>query len=242
MLLASLSIVILTGATDLPYHDWKVLAPRLQQILQQTGHFGVTVNTEPSRMNRAALKPHRAAVLLYNGPRWGPEAEAALEQFVRNGRGLVAVHGVSYGPFYGQDMKTRKPAGEPWAEYARMMGATWKLENVGHSLRHVFQVKWADPAHPIARGMPPFEADDELYHKIDLLPGAHVVAAAFSDPQQKGTGRSEPMIWTVAYGRGRVVHIMLGHDLKSMSQPGFASAFARSVEWAATGKVKGGRP
>ena len=61
--------------------------------------------------------------------------------------------------------------GEPWPAYAEMMGVTWKLENIGHSRRHVFAVKWVDRDHPISRGLPPeFQADDELYHKLDFRP------------------------------------------------------------------------
>src|ERR1700734_1284257 len=116
---------------------------------------------------------------------------------------------------------------------------TWKLDNFGRATRHVFAVEWVDKDHPISRGLPPtFVANDELHHKIDLKPNAHVLAAAFDDPNVKGgTGKVEPVIWTVPYGQGRVVMMVIGHDLLAMSQPGFMDAFARSTEWAATGDV-----
>jgi len=121
------------------------------------------------------------------------------------------------------------------AAYADMLGVTWKLENIGHSKRHVFPVKWVKPDHPICRGLPPvFMADDELYHKLDFKPNVEVLATAFSDPKMGGTGKDEPIIWTVPFGQGKVVHITLGHDLQAMSQPGFIEAFTRVVAWAAT--------
>jgi type 1 glutamine amidotransferase len=84
-------------------------------------------------------------------------------------------------------------------------------------------------------------ANDELYHKIDLKPNAHVLATALDVPKdQGGTGKEEPVIWTVPYGQGRVVMMVLGHDLLAMSQPGFMDAFARGTEWAATGNVAPG--
>jgi type 1 glutamine amidotransferase len=126
-----------------------------------------------------------------------------------------------------------------WPAYAQMIGSTWKAENIGHSIRHVFDVKWTDREHPIARGLPEtFVANDELYHKLDLLPGAHVIARAWSDPAKGGTGKDEPMLWTTRFGQGRGVHLPLGHDLSAMAQPGFVAALTRSVEWAATGDVQ----
>ena len=103
-------------------------------------------------------------------------------------------------------------------------------------------MQWTDPSSPISQGLPPtFVANDELYHKIDLKPNAHVIATAFDDPGNKGgTGKVEPAIWTVPYGQGRVVMMVLGHDLLAMSQGGFIDAFTRSVEWAATGAVAPG--
>ena len=46
-----------------------------------------------------------------------------------------------------------------------------------------------------------------------------------------------PMIWTVSYGKGRVVHTPMGHDLKAMRCNGFIATLQRGTEWAATGKV-----
>ncbi len=234
-------VLVLTGSSDLPYHDWRVTTPFLQKVLMDTGRFEVNVLDDVRKASIALLAGYDVLVLNYNGPRWGVEAERAIEEFVRSGKGMVAVHGVSYGEFFGMVQKDGRWVGtdDPgWKAYADMLGATWKPENVGHARRHVFSVKWTEPTHPIARGLEPsFMADDELYHKMDLKPGVVVLATAFSDPAKGGTGREEPQIWAVSFGKGRSIHITLGHDVKAMEQPGFRAAFTRATEWAATSKV-----
>jgi type 1 glutamine amidotransferase len=193
-------------------------------------------------ISAATLAGYDVLVLNYNGPRWGEATERAIEEFLRQGKGMIGFHGISYGEFFGQvlDKRWTKPAGsgDGWKAYPDMMGQTWKPENIGHSARHVFKVKWVDPAHPVAAGLEAeFLANDELYHKMDHRPNIHVLASAYSDPKVGGTGKDEPMIWTVPFGSGRVVHMTLGHDLEAMSSPGFVTAFARGAEWAATGAV-----
>lgn len=230
-------VLILTGSMD-PSHDWRATTPVLRAALEQAG-FEVAVAEKVPGLTAQDLAAYDALVLHYNGPRWGAETERAVEDFIRSGKGMVALHGVSYGAFFGMEFRGGRwqpsSTGDPgWPAYAEMLGATWKTENIGHARRHVFTVRWVDREHPIARGLEEtFLADDELYHRMDLKPNARVLATAYSDPAERGTGRDEPVIWAVPFGAGRVVHITLGHDVKSLSRPGFIAAFTRSLAWSA---------
>jgi len=86
-------------------------------------------------------------------------------------------------------------------------------------------------------------AKDELY---SLLRGPaknlHILATAYSDPKQSGTGRNEPVLFTVKYGKGRIFHTVLGHTGGETPPPamecvGFIVTFQRGAEWAAIGEV-----
>ena len=117
-----------------------------------------------------------------------------------------------------------------------------------------------------------FEADDELYHNMHMAAGVLTLATAYDDPKNKPqpvaetkpsagsqsgvrsgamiwpsldnnpTGKDEPMLWTVHYGRGRSFYTALGHDTEAMTMPGFSTTFVRGVEWAARGGVKSPEP
>jgi type 1 glutamine amidotransferase len=90
------------------------------------------------------------------------------------------------------------------------------------------------------KGLPAtwMHAGDELY---DTLCGpaknVDVLATAHSDPSNKGTDQNEPMLMTIRYGKGRVFHTTLGHDVAAMKCVGFITTLQRGAEWAATGKV-----
>jgi type 1 glutamine amidotransferase len=79
---------------------------------------------------------------------------------------------------------------------------------------------------------------DELYATL-RGPGENmtVLATAFSDPQNRGTGRDEPMLMALTFGQGRIFHTTLGDNPAAMQCVGFITTLARGAEWAATGKV-----
>jgi len=236
--------LIFTGSSDYS-HPWEPNVPYMRAALNNTGKFDVKVEEEVRGITSATLANYDLIVQYYYGPRWPAVTEKAVEDFLRSGKGMITVHGVTYGPFFGQaggnpQEPQRRMDGDPWTAYSEMMGMYWKIENIGHARRGVFPVQWQDREHPISKGLPPiFLADDELYHKIDLKPNAHVLATAHEEPgpRNTGTGKDEPMIWTVPFGEGRVVVMTLGHDLLAMTQQGFTTAFIRGAEWAATGNV-----
>jgi type 1 glutamine amidotransferase len=238
---APIRTLIFSGQNN---HNWRATTPYMASLLTDSGHFDVRVEEEPSGVTAATLAHYDLIVVDYQGPRWGPITERAVTDFVSSGKGLVAVHGSSYA-FSGLDIlapghiKTGRTE-PPWPAWAEMVGGTWagKPPKTFHTPRHLFNVKFADTAHPIARGMEGgFQTLDELYHGMRFLPGAHILATAYDDPATGGSGKDEPVMVTVKYGDGRVFYIALGHEKPGMQEPGFAITFVRGAEWAATGEV-----
>jgi hypothetical protein len=219
----ALVVLILTGSSDLPHHHWDQTTPILREW------FNARVIDEPSQLRPGDLKGVDAVIVNYHGPRWGEQAERALEDYVRGGGALLAFHQSSYGPFFGMvqvEGKWRTGPTRGWEAWSRMIGAHWEPEKIGHARRTRFQVEWRE-------GSPAFEADDELYHRLTLHEGVKVLAEALSPKDLGGTGEREPLIWTNAYGQGRVWFTTLGHDPRAFSQPGMREAFSRGLQWAA---------
>ncbi len=250
--------MILDGQSGGPFHAWQQTTPVLRKILEETGLFQVDVVTAPPvGGDFSRFKPefgrYKVVISNFDGPdgQWSEEVRTAFEQYMKNGGGLVIVHAAD-NSFPG------------WAEYNLMIGIggwrnrdeksgpLWYYKNGklvsdtspgragSHGQRTPFQVVIQNGNHPITRGLPRvwMHAADELYNSL-RGPGRKmtVLATAHSDPANKGTGRDEPMLVTITYGRGRVFHTIMGHDVAAMSCVGFVATLQRGTEWAATGRV-----
>jgi len=236
---AKIQALIITGQNG---HDWRATTPVLRKILEDTGRFEVRVTEEFRGAGPETLAPYDVVILNYYDKkqpdlRWGERADAALENYVRAGKGLVVYH-------------FAMAAFDGWAQYEKMCGANWRPNNGHHSPPHDFTVQIQDTEHPITKGMKPSlpQTNDELYANLKWQPeGAyHVLATAWDDhskykPGEKqpipGAGLNQPMLWTVNYGNGRVFVTALGHDANAMKSAGFAVTLSRGTEWAATGNV-----
>lgn len=203
----AIQVLILTGRDS---HDWRSTTPYLRQLLNKTGRFEVRVEEEPAGLTAETLSKYDLLILHYNGPRWPPATESAVLNFVRQGKGAVALHAALL------DHSTQWPT---------LIGG----EVGAPGERRVFTVKFSEPRHPITAGLPgEFQISDELFPHVHLQPGTEVLA----------TAQDQPQLWVHSYGKGRVCYTAWGHDLASMHEPEFGATFTRAAEWAATGRVE----
>jgi hypothetical protein len=87
----------------------------------------------------------------------------------------------------------------------------------------------ADREHPITAGLADFQTVDELYTCLGGDRPIHLLATARS----KVDGQDYPMAFTWQHGKGRVFHIVLGHDTQAIASPGFGTLLQRGCLWVA---------
>ena len=256
-LAAPLPVMILDGESAGTYHRWDQTTPVLRRALEDTGLFSVDVVTAPSAgADFSSFQPrfdrYRAVVVNYDAPdgRWPAALQAGFERYVKRGGGVVMVHAADnafpgwkawnqmngVGGWRGRDER----AGPWWHyEHGRMVADASPGAAGSHGRRDPFIViVRAD--HPITRGLPAMfmHGGDELYAHL-RGPGRHmtVLATAWSDPANAGSGRHEPQLMVLRYGRGRIFHTTQGHDVAAMSSVDFVVTLQRGTEWVATGRV-----
>jgi len=224
--------------------------------LEETGLFEVTVVTvPPSDGDFSNVHPdfakYQAVVLNYDSQDWPAPLKAAFEAYMKNGGGLVVVHGADNAfpdwPAFNEMIgvggwrKRDAPAGPKWYYQNGKLTSDSAPGPAGmHGKRRPFRLTARAPQHPILRGLPAewTHAADELYTRL-RGPGKNmtVLATAYADPANKGTDFDEPMLMALSWGKGRIFHTTMGHDALALSCVGFMTTFQRGTEWAATGRV-----
>jgi uncharacterized protein len=258
-LLAALAVELVSGASvrvlliDGP--EWQPRTAALKAILEASDILHVDVLTAPAKGN--AFEPpfdkYKAVVLNYGGDDWPLSTLAALDKYLQGGGGLVV-------------LPAADAAFPAWTAYNQLLGVSGapnRDQSAGPILFYQqgniasdgdtkgpagqaphpdqpFAVTIRNTEHPITKGVPLV-----WMHTADTLagnlrgPGKNMLllATAHSDMERGGTGRDEPVMLAVTYGKGRVFHILLGRTPEGVACVGFQTMLSRGAEWAATSKV-----
>ena len=217
---AKARILLITGDDVSPAHDWLSCAAATREVLEESGRFDVdVVGSAEVLANEANLKNVNVIYfMMYNArtPTLSDKGKENLLNFVKGGKGLVVTH-LSSASF------------KEWPEFKALCGRTWVMGTSGHGPRGVFKAVVVDKASPITKGVDDFNQDDELYARLQGDVPIHVLLQAESDWSKK----TEPLAFTLGYGKGRVFHHTFGHDAKAINTPEVKKLIVQGTAWAA---------
>ncbi len=250
-------VLIVTGQNN---HHWPTSSKIIKTIFDNSELFNATVViTPPKDEDMSVFSPefgkYDLVCLDYNGDSWSEATKKNFVDFVKKGGGLVLFH-------------ASDNAFPKWKEYNRMIGlGGWggRTEKDGpyvywkdgkfvkdktpgrggsHGKQDEFVVITRNFEHPIMKGLPKEwrHTKDELYNRLrGPAKGMEILATAAQDTTRGGTGRQEPVLFTIKYGKGRVFHSVMGHVGKNHSNTikcaGFITTLLRGAEWVVTGEV-----
>jgi len=146
-------------------------------------------------------------ILYFHRSRISGEAMGALEDFVFNGGGLLALHSAS------ASFKENQ-------RYFNLLGGRF----IDHGKVSGFRVKPEPGKSGIFAEIKGFSVIDELYiHRYKGDISIHFTA--------DNKGKKEPVVWTRELGKGRIAYCSLGHCAPVLKNPGFGKIVNRSLRW-----------
>ena len=258
-----INVLIVDGFSN---HDWEFTTKHTRELLSASGLFKVDVSTAPSKKHpKGAQGPNpwdswnpafsQYDVVIQNSnsygnrPTWPAAVQKNLEQYVKQGGGLLILHSANN-------------AFPQWPEYNQMIGLGWRDKNFGPSItigddQQIIKVPTGEGGstghgvklntlltrigdHPIHRDQPRqwMAAELEIYF-YPRGPAENITILSYA--REPKTKLNFPTEWTVKYGQGRVYASTYGHSWHKnplsdgMRCIAFHTSLIRASEWLATG-------
>jgi type 1 glutamine amidotransferase len=222
------TILIYSGTTGYRHESIPAGVNAVSEIARKRG-LSVVASENPDVFSPGSLKRFQAIVLLScaTDPKNAAsewlvgDRRQALQQFVRQGGGIVAVHAAADSHYN-------------WPWYGRMIGGHFARHPAGtpQGIVHV-----VDPSHPAVAGLMRTERrKDEWYYFEDYDPTSHLLVVL--DPSSIGEKdvNPNPLSWTRTVDGGRVFYTAMGHTKESYTDPWFLRHVADGLDWVLKGK------
>jgi len=152
------------------------------------------------------LVDYAAVVLYFHHKTISETALERLENFVSRGGGVLGVHSA-----------TASFKQEP--RYFTILGGRF----TGHGAVEDFEVRHCGDEGVFSIGQA-FKIYDELYFH-EMSPDIQVQYVTVQE------GQEVPLVWTFAYGAGRVCYAMPGHTVRSMRHPAVQEILQTGLKW-----------
>ena len=255
-----LKALIVSGQNN---HNWQVSHRVLNLILEQSGLFECeTALTPPAGGDMSTFRPefskYDVVIMDYNGDRWPKQTDEEFVKYLKRGGGLVIYHAADNAFAQWEEFNKIIALGG-WEGRNEKSGPYYYLEDGkavldstpgfggSHGMQREYPMHCRNSKHPITKGLPDnwMHGTDEMYDRMRGPANIkHLLYSGHAEASSGGSGREEPLVFTVDYGKARIFHIMLGHcgptaeKNPAMQCTGFQVLLLRGAEWAATGKVK----
>src|SRR5690606_36545087 len=194
--------ILFLGHKNNTNHDSHKLAGILSREYFRSG-INLSFTDNPDDLNKENLS-HYAGLVVYanHDTISAPQAEALLE-YVRGGKGLIALHSASF-CFRNND------------EVVEMIGGQFKSHGYDTIQNTILK-----PEHEVMKGITAFKTLDETYVHDKISPNIEVLAERVEGDHH------EPYTWVRPYGDGRVFYTAYGHDMNTFTNKGFLDLVKR---------------
>ena len=229
---AQFKALLITNTAGWHHDSIEAAVPALQGLAKLHDFDLVWPNMLSTVLTDKGLADYQVIIFaLTTGDILNDEQQAAVERFVKSGKGFVSLH-------------TGTDTEYDWPWYTKMEGTTFLIHPAVQTATVVVQ----DPDFPgMDRFAPRSIRTEEWYQfKTPLPADCHLLLtvdestynphAHWGTKQGDGMGAVHPVSWYHEYDGGRSFSTILGHLPATWSEPVFLHHVYGGIYWAATGK------
>ena len=226
--------VLLFTLTQGWHHQSQLEGVAAMREMANKHFFTLDWEEDPSVFNDENLKKFQVIVFLSTtGNILNPEQKAAMERFVKSGKGFVGIHSASDTEYQ-------------WDWYTKLVGRSFHI----HPQNQTADLVVLDRKFPGLERMPDRLLWTEEWYEFgpENIKGLNYILAVdektydpnanWADKKVSGTGMGKfhPIAWYHDYDGGRSFYTALGHMPADYSDPLFLEHVYGGIYWAATGK------